>query len=124
MRKIIINKTAGELDIKDTGVSLAPYASYTIVPQDFWLWAASKNAVEFIVDGKIVVNDGEDDLPIRYGIGVLQDNQAVINEYYTLFQDDDVLIGNGEILYYNDEMWSTDEVPFYNQQQTPEDDIL
>jgi len=124
MRKIIINKTAGELDIKDTGVSLAPYASYTIVPQDFWLWAASKNAVELIAAGMVVVNDGEDDLPIRYGIGILQDNQAVINEYYTLVQDDDVLVGNGEILYYNDEMWSTDEVPFYNQQQTPEDDIL
>ena len=124
MRKIIINKTASELDIKDTGVSLAPYASYTIVPQDFWLWAASKNAVELIAAGMVVVNDGEDDLPIRYGIGILQDNQAVINEYYTLVQDDDVLVGNGEILYYNDEMWSTDEVPFYNQQQTPEDDIL
>lgn len=124
MRKIIINKTSDELDIKDTGVSLAPYASYTLIPQDFWLWAASKNAVELVAAGKIVVNDGEDDLPIRYGIGVLQDNQAVINEYYTLVQDDDVLVGNGEILYYNDEMWSTDDVPFYNQQQIPEDDIL
>ena len=69
------------------------------------------------------MNDGEDNLPLRYAIGVIQDNQIVINEYYTLVQGDDVLVGNGEILYLNDEMWSTDNVPFAMDQQLEEDDL-
>jgi hypothetical protein len=80
--------------------------------------------VTSIVNGDIIVNDGEDNLPIRIGIGLIQDNQVVLNEYYTLVQDDDVLVGNGQILYYNDDFDTTDNVPSHIDEQLEEDDYV
>lgn len=124
MLKILKNKTSSDLMIKDTGVVLLANSSYYITPQDYWIWTASKDIVNAINLNKVIVNDGDNDLPLRYGVGLIQDNKSVINEYYTLVQDDDVLVGNGEVLYLNDEMWTTDNVPFYNHQQLPEDDTI
>ena len=123
MRKILVNITSSDIEIHDTGVTIAADSSYEVVCQDWDLWSASRNVVEALVGGNLVLNDGEDNLPLRYAIGVIQDNQIVINEYYTLVQGDDVLVGNGEILYLNDEMWSTDNVPFAMDQQLEEDDL-
>jgi hypothetical protein len=122
MRKILINTTNLDIEIHDTGVVIAADSSYELVCQDWDLWSASRDIIEFIVSDRLVINDGEDDLPHRYAIGLIQDNQVVMDEYYTLVQGDDVLVGNGEILYLNDEMWSTDNVPFEMDQQLEEDD--
>jgi hypothetical protein len=102
MTKILINTTASPVEIPDTGVTIPADSQYLIVQQDYWLWAASTDAASLIAAGTLVVNDGEYNLPIRAGIGLVQENQVLINEFYTLVQGDDVLIGNGQILYLND----------------------
>ena len=123
MLKIIKNPTISTVMIKDTGIEVPAGGSYTIQSQDYWLWVASTDAVTQIVAGNLIVNDGEDDLTnLRYAIGLIQDNQIVVNEYYTLVQEDDVLIGNGEILSYNDQFDTTDNVPFELDMQLVDDD--
>jgi len=121
MRKILKNPTVSEVVIDDTGITIVAGGEYILVPQDWDLWSSSADAVDQIVAGNIIVNDGENDLPIRVGIGLVQDNQVVLNEYYTLVEDDDVLIGNGQILYLNDEFDVTDNVPDYIDEQIEDD---
>ena len=122
MKKIMRNTTLSDVVLNDVGITLFPGQEYSIPPQDWPLWAASNDIVENLVGKRVVLNDGSYDLSVRYAIGILQDNQAVINEYYTLVQGDDILVGNGEILYLDDEMWSTDNVPFGIDEQLIEDD--
>lgn len=59
--------------------------------------------------GEAVVADSEYDLTPRIAIGLLQYNPIIMSEYYTLTQEDGALIGNGQILYLNDDSWSKDE---------------
>jgi hypothetical protein len=122
MNKLLTNTTATVIEIHDTGVTLFPDIVYDIPSQDYPLWIASADIVPFIVSGDIVVSDGENILPKRTAIGLLQDNQIVISEYYTLVQDEDVLVGNGQILYLNDEFYHTDNVPEYLDEHVEEDD--
>jgi hypothetical protein len=122
MLKIIRNTTNSDIFIKDTGVTVVALDQYEIQRMDYWLWSDSKDIVAEVVAGNVKINDGQDDLPIRAAIGLLQDNQVIMNEYYTLVQDDDILIGNGEILYLNDEFDTTDNVPDYIDEQI-EDDV-
>lgn len=68
---------------------------------------------DFMTDlesGVATVNDGDYDLTTRVGIGLLQNNSQILNEYYTLVQDDDVLIGNGEVLQLHDDRWQIGDV--------------
>ena len=123
MKKIIIKNALSDISINDVGITLIDGHNYEVPPQDWPLWAASIDTVSNLINGNISLSDGEDILPLRYAIGVLQDNQAVINEYYTLVQEEGVLIGNGEILYYNDAMWSTENVPFDTNEQLEDDDF-
>jgi hypothetical protein len=121
--KLLRNTTAGDLFITDTGITIAVGDTYTIPPQDYWIWTNSRDTVAFIVSGDIMVNDGEDDLTNkRVAIALVQDNQMVLNEHYTLVQDDDVLVGNGQILYLNDDFDTTDNVPDYEDEQIEDDD--
>lgn len=59
--------------------------------------------------GDAVVSDAEYPLSLRIALGALQNNQVVLNEYYTLIQDDGVLTGNGQILHLHDDLWNLDE---------------
>lgn len=122
MRKIVKNTTLSSLPISDTGISIPTSPdSYEIPSQDFWLWAASSDVVDAIVSGDVIVNDGEDDLPKRAAIALIQDNQMVLNEHYTLVQGDDILVGNGQILYLNDEFDTTSNVPHDLDEDIEED---
>jgi hypothetical protein len=56
-----------------------------------------------------IVNDGDYDLPVRTAIGLMQNNQVILNEYYTLVQEDDVLVGNGKILNLHDDKWELEQ---------------
>jgi hypothetical protein len=123
MLKIIRNPNGSDVEVRDTGITILANSSYTIPPQDFWLWAASSDAVSKIVSDDIIVNDGQDDLVNkRVAIALLQDNQVVLNEYYTLVQGDDILVGNGQILYLNDDFDTSGNVPDYLDEQIEEDD--
>lgn len=124
MLKILKNTTVVDVFIKDTGVLVPASGEYIIQPQDYPLWTPSEDVVTLIVNNTIVVNDGQDNLTNkRVAIALIQDNQIVINEYYTLVQDDDVLIGNGQILYLNDDFDTTNNVPQYlYEEQIIEDD--
>jgi hypothetical protein len=121
MRKLLVNNTLGDVEIFDTGVTV-PIEGYEITPQDHLIWERSKDVVTKIISEEISVSDGENILPRRIGIGLVQDNQIVLNEFYTLVQDDDVLIGNGQILYLNDEFPTTENVPIYMDEQIEDDD--
>jgi hypothetical protein len=123
MLKIIRNTTALNIFIADTGIEVPAFGQYTIRPEDYQLWIPSEDVVGFIVAGDIVVNDGEDDLTNkRIAIGLIQDNQMVVSEHYTLVEEDDVLVGNGQILYLNDEFDTTNNVPDYIDEQIEDDD--
>jgi len=123
MLKILKNKTTNSIFIKDTGITIQSYSDYAIPSQDYWIWTASADTVSFIIADNLIVNDGEDDLPIRVGIALIQDNQIVINEHYTLIQDDGVLIGNGQILYFNDKFDTTDNVPNHIDEHIEDDNL-
>jgi len=122
MLKILRNDTISDILITDTGITIAASSTYEIQRMDYWLWSDSRDIVTQVVSGDVVVTDGEDDLPIRYAIALLQDNQVLLNEYYTLVQGDDVLVGNGEILYLNDDFPLTDNVPYPTNIILEEDD--
>jgi len=122
MPKILKNITISDISIKDTGITIAAGSQYIIQPQDFWLWSSSEDVVTEIIAGNIIVNDGEDDFTNkRAAIALIQENKVVLNEHYTLVQDDDVLIGNGQILFLNDEFDTTDNVPDYLDEQIEDD---
>jgi hypothetical protein len=102
MRKILINNTALDVFVFDMGITVPALSSYEIQTNDFQLWESSKSVYEFIISSVLSVSDGSNILNKRVGIALLQNNQIVINEFYTLVQDDDILIGNGAILYLED----------------------
>jgi hypothetical protein len=121
--KILKNYTNAEVFVKDTGVVVLPNGQYEITPNDFSLWYQSEDIVTELVAGNLILNDGEDDITsIRTAIGLIQDNQIITNEHYTLVQDDDVLVGNGQILYLNDDFDTTSNVPTHIDEQLQEDD--
>jgi len=73
MSKILKNQTASPILIGDTGVSVPAFpTTYTIVPNDYPLWAASSDIVTSIGNGDIIVNDGSYDLSKAEGIGLIQ----------------------------------------------------
>lgn len=75
MAKILKNQTASPILVGDTGVSIpASPATYTIVANDYPLWAASSDIVTSVGNGNIVVNDGSFDLSKADGISLLQGN--------------------------------------------------
>lgn len=75
MAKILKNLTASPILIGDTGVSIpASPSTYSVVPMDFALWAASSDIVTYIGNGSIVVNDGTYDLSKADGISLVQGN--------------------------------------------------
>jgi hypothetical protein len=114
MSKILKNTTVSDIAIFDCGITVPALDSYAINVQDYLLFAASADTVTSIASGDVVVNDGEDDLlNKRVAIALIQGNQPVLDEYYTLVEEDDVLVGNGQILYLNDELTTTDNVSAY-----------
>jgi len=74
MIKILQNQTASAIFISDTGITIPASGSYTIVQQDYPLWAASSNLVTSIGSGNIVVNDGTQNLSIADGVSLIQGN--------------------------------------------------
>lgn len=73
--KIVKNTLGITLTIKDVGIQIPASSSYTIPPQDYHLWAASSNAVTFINNGTIIINDGVKDLSKRRGLALILDNE-------------------------------------------------
>jgi hypothetical protein len=59
--------------------------------------------------GLASISDGNYILSKRIGIGLLQNNTIILEEYYTLTQDDDILVGNGSILLLHDDKWEMEE---------------
>ena len=75
MSKILKNQTASAILISDTGVSIpASPLTYTIVAQDYPIWAASSDIITYIGSGDIIVNDGSFDLSKADAISLLQGN--------------------------------------------------
>lgn len=112
MKKILKNNTLTPITIRDVGVEIPTLPSVFIIhTQDYELWSASNDLITYIVSEDVTVNDGEDDLLPRIGAALIQDNQIVLNQHYTLVQTDDILVGNGEILYLNDDHWTTTNAP-------------
>lgn len=72
MSKLITNTTLSIIDVVDVGIEINPGATYTIVPQDYGIWAASSSVVAFVGSGDLVVNDGFQDLSPAQGMGFLQ----------------------------------------------------
>lgn len=62
MSKILINNGASDVEIVDTGVTVAAGDSYTIPPQDYPTFAASSDVIELLASATLVLNDGGDDI--------------------------------------------------------------
>lgn len=65
--------------------------------------------IESLLSGLATISDGDYVLRPRIALGLLQNNQVILNEYYTLVQDDDILIGNGKILHLHDDRWEIED---------------
>lgn len=122
MLKILKNISLSTVSIADTGISIDSGDQYEIEPRDFDLWMRSEDVITEILAGTIKVNDGEDDLRTQVGIALVQDNQIILNEHYTLVQGDDVLVGNGQILYLNDDFPLTSNVDYDTLEEIIEED--
>lgn len=122
MLKILKNTIGAPIPIPDTGVTIDPGDQYMVEPADYELWERSEDVAAEILAGTIVVNDGEDDLIPRIGIAMIQDNQIVLNEHYTLVQGGAVLVGNGQILHLNEDFPTTDNVDYNTLAEIIEED--
>ena len=122
MRKILVNKTVSDVDIFDAGMTVPADGTYEITPQDHLIWERSADVVTQIASGNIVISDGENILPMKVGIALIQDNQIILNEFYTLVDDEGVLIGNGAILYVEDRFNTTENAPDYPDDVVDEDE--
>lgn len=77
MAKIIKNTTGSVISLQDVGrIPIPAGGSYTILPEEYPLWAASSNVTSYINAGTLVVNDGTDDLKPTLGLRHLQ-NESV-----------------------------------------------
>lgn len=73
MSKILKNTTGVPLFIADTGTLLPILpATFTIPPQDYWIWAASSDIVGPVGVGDVIVNDGSFDLNASDGMDLLK----------------------------------------------------
>lgn len=72
MSKILKNTTASDIFVADVGINISANSDYTIPYTDSLLWASSSNAVTYIGNGDIVVNDGTNDLSITDGIDLIK----------------------------------------------------
>lgn len=70
--KRLTNTTLSIIDVIDTGVQINPGITYTIPPQDYFIWAASSSVIGFIATGALLVNDGTNDMTIAQGVGLIQ----------------------------------------------------
>jgi hypothetical protein len=96
------DKNWGGNDIPSMGV-------YFLEEVDRIRLLSDQSFIDALYLGEAVVNDGEYDLSPRVAIGLIQNNSIIVSEHYTLVQEDDILIGNGQILYLNDDTWSEDQ---------------
>ncbi len=62
MSKILINNTATDIFITDTGVTVSASFPYVIPPQDYATFAASSNVITELASGNIKLNDGSSDI--------------------------------------------------------------
>lgn len=73
MSKILKNTTGSTIFIDDTGTLLPILPeTFTIPPQDYWIWAASSDIIGPIGVGDVVVNDGSFDLTISDGTDLIK----------------------------------------------------
>jgi hypothetical protein len=75
MAKIVKNTTLADIEVFETGVTLAASSSYTIPPEDYLDWATEETATEITADvnaGNIVINDGTNDLDPAPGLAYLK----------------------------------------------------
>lgn len=107
-RRILKNNTALPIELTVLGFTIEPSESIEIARMAYTLLGnenAEKEWLPHVLSGDILVSDGEIYLPVRAAIGLLKSNPEIIQEYYALTQDDDILIGNGQILYLHAEDW-------------------
>jgi len=117
---IIKNKTASDIFVSDVGQVFASDSSSTINPTQYPYFASSQEIVPYIVNGSLVVNDTDYDLSPRVGLAILQNNEQVINEYYTLTDDWGILVGNGRILQSHEDNWELDDTGEVDDNPTQE----
>ena len=72
MSKILKNTTASPVTITDVGQTVPASGQLTIDPNDYWLYAASSDAITLIGNGTLIVNDGSSDLSIASGSKLIQ----------------------------------------------------
>lgn len=62
MSKILVNNNGFDVEIADTGVTVAASSNYTIPPQNYLDFAASSDVIVLIANGTLVLNDGGSDI--------------------------------------------------------------
>ena len=123
MRRILKNITMSDINLTVGGFTIPANNQVEIARQNYGLIGNENSILElepYILSGDIVVSDGENDLSVRVGIGLLRSDEIVINEYYTLTQDDGILMGNGQSLYLHDESWHYDDDAIEDDEPTEE----
>lgn len=99
-----------EIDVNET-VSVEEISCLRLLSDPDFLTA--------LMAAEAIISDSEYPLPPRIAVGLLQYNPVILNEYYTLTDEDSTLIGNGQILTLNDDSWDMD----VSNNSEPEDDF-
>jgi hypothetical protein len=105
---IIIVKNMSGVDKNWGGYDYTIGEERTIEEVDRLRLLSDSSLISSVLDGTAVISDGDYDLSPRVALGIIQNNPIIMAQHYTLVQGDDVLIGNGQILYLNDEYWELD----------------
>lgn len=100
MSKILVNTSGFDLEITDTGVTVAAATNYTIPPQDYPTFAASSDVIRLLSDPlQLILNDGGNDiLELSKAIDIIKGwpVQPVVEEDVPFFFDyADIPIGDG-----------------------------
>jgi hypothetical protein len=106
----VINTTSSDIFLQDVGAIIPANNTFTVDPVQYPYWANSTDIVNYVINNILIINDGDSNLPNRVGLGLLQNDDKILTEHYTLVQDDGILIGNGQILQLHDDKWELEDV--------------
>lgn len=80
MSKILVNNNGFDVEIADTGVTVAASSNYTIPPQNYLDFAASSDVIVLIANGTLVLNDGGSDiLVVSQAIDIIPKSRNILN---------------------------------------------
>jgi hypothetical protein len=109
------NTTASPIELTVLGFIVPALGEIQIAKQNYSLLGNENATIEwlpYVLSRDIVVYDGDYELPTKVAIGLLHQNPLVIQDYYTLVDEDGILTGNNQTLHLHEEDWEYEDEEF------------